>query len=893
MTGTTLESRFSPAEVEARWQAFWEERGFAHATPRAGAAPFTIILPPPNVTGILTIGHMLGGTMMDTLIRWHRMRGASALWVPGLDHAGLATQVEVRRRLQKQGVRLESLPREEIRRQVEEWKREHETHIVSQLKAAGFSLDWSRYRYTMDPPAIRATRDVFVRLFEAGLIYRGERMVNWDPRLHTALSDLEVQHREEEDDLLYVLYRWADGSEGGLVVATVRPETIFGDVAVVVHPDDARHREAVGRQVLVPLTNRAVPVITDAAIDPEFGNGALKLTPRHDPIDYEIFGRHRDLPMPPELFDEDARLTGEGVPAEFRGLDREKARAAVTGALETAGLVQKREAYRHSVGRSERSDAVVEPRLSTQWFVKMRELAEPAVRAVRAGEIRIHPSRWELTFFRWMEELQDWCISRQVAWGHPIPVYYCTACAHVLAAVEPPAQCPACGSRALRPDPDVLDTWFTSWLWPFAALGWPEATEALERFYPTSVLVTGRDIMFFWVARMMMAGLRFTGKAPFRDVYFTGMLRDASGRRMSKHLGNSPDPLDVIRERGADALRFALLFPNPVDQDGPFGSATLDGARNFLTKLWNLVRFATQQLPPGEDPPVGAPAPAGLSRADRWILSRWSRTAEEVDAALTGFEFTRAATALHSFVWHDLADWYVEIAKDALLGRAGEPTARAARATLLFVLERSLRLLHPMVPHVTEELWHALPHSGDSLALASWPSSAEAPRDPEGELALTVVFDSIRALRNLRAENRVPVTDRCRVALLPAGAEESRVLREEQATLVRLARLESLEFLAPGSPRPGRSASRVIPAGELFLTLPEAGTAETDTLERERAKLAELLEKTRARLADPTFRLRAPPHVVQEAEEKARELEERIGRITLHLAGAGSGAAAL
>jgi valyl-tRNA synthetase len=886
VTGPDLAPRFDPGEIEARWQAFWAEHGVDRPPARDAAAPFTIVLPPPNVTGILTIGHMLGGTVMDALVRWHRMRGETAVWVPGLDHAGLATQVEVRRRLRKQGIRLEELPRDEVLRQVEEWKREHESRILAQLRGAGFSLDWSRYRYTFDPAAVRATREVFVQLYEAGLIYRGERMVNWDPRLHTALSDLEVVHREEADDLVYVEYRWADGTPGGLVVATVRPETIFGDIAVAVHPEDERHRAAVGRSVLVPLTGRAVPVVTDPAIDPTFGNGALKLTPRHDPVDYEIFGRHPELAMPPELFDEDARLVGEAVPAAFRGLDREEARRRVVAALDEAGLVVKREPYVHSVGRSERSDAVVEPRLSTQWFVKMRELAPPVVNAVRTGAIRIHPARWELTFFRWMEGLQDWCISRQVAWGHPIPVYYCDPGGHLVAALEPPDRCPTCGAAPMRPDPDVLDTWFTSWLWPFAVLGWPERTDALRRFYPTSVLVTGRDIMFFWVARMMMAGFRFMGREPFGDVYFTGMIRDESGRRMSKHLGNSPDPLDVIRERGADALRFALVFPNPVDQDGPFGEGTLDGARNFLTKLWNLVRFATRQLPPGEAPPRAAPPADGLARPDRWILSRWSRTAAEVDRGLAEFEFTRAATALHSFLWHDLADWYVEAAKEALLGRSGEPAARAARATLLFVLERSLRLLHPFVPHVTEELWHALPHDGDSVGLAAWPSSAEAPADPEVEVAMAAVFDAVRALRNLRAESRRPPTDRPAALLVPVGETESRLFVAEAPLIARLAHLGELSVRPSGGPRPPRSASRVIPSGELFLLLEGASAPETEALERERAKLADLLAKARARLGDPTFRSRAPPEVVADSEAKARELEERIGRLTRHLADA-------
>jgi len=605
VSAPALPTRFEPKELESRWRAAWDREGAFRAPYRPVGPTFSLVLPPPNVTGVLTLGHMLGDTVMDVLARQHRMRGIATLWVPGLDHAGLATQVEVRRRLAKQGVRFEELPPEEAIREVEKWREEHERRIGTQARGGGFSVDWSRYRYTFDPASVRATREAFVSLYRAGLIYRGERMVNWDPRLRTAVSDLEVVHTEEEATLYFVRYPWADGSLGGMEVATVRPETIFGDVAVAVHPDDARYADAIGRFVIVPLSHRRVPVIPDPAVDPTFGVGALKITPRHDPVDREIALRHPDLAATTEIFDEGARLAGAWVPSHFHGLDREEGRARVVEELEREGLLLRREKYRHSVGRSERSDAVIEPRLSTQWFVRMAPLAEPAVTAVRAGEIRIHPERWTLTFFRWMEGIQDWCISRQVLWGHRIPVEHCRACGKDTARVTAVSKCEHCGSSELTPDPDVLDTWFTSWLWPFAALGWPERTAELEAYYPTSVLVTGRDIMFFWVARMMMAGYRFTGKKPFSDVYFTGMLQDEHGRRMSKHLGNSPDPLDVIGERGADAMRFGLVFPNPTSEDGPFGRPALESARNFLTKLWNLARFTLPYVPPGTGPVRG------------------------------------------------------------------------------------------------------------------------------------------------------------------------------------------------------------------------------------------------------------------------------------------------
>ena len=847
------------------------------------------MLPPPNVTGTLTIGHMLGDTVMDILIRHHRMRGDATVWVPGLDHAGLATQVEVRRRLSKQGVRFEELPREQAVHEVEVWKEEHEKRIREQTRAGGFSVDWTRYRYTMDPGAVRATKEVFVRLHSDGLIYRGERMVNWDPRLKTAISDLEVVRTEEDGSLDYLRYPWADGSPGGLEVATVRVETIFGDVAVAVHPDDERYRVLVGREVIVPLTHRKIPIITDRAIDPAFGAGALKVTPRHDPVDHEIFLRHPDLPMPPDILDETGRLVGAGVPSEYWGLDRDVARAKVLEDLAKAGLLLRREPYRHSVARSERSEAVIEPRLSVQWFVRMRPLAEPVVEAVRNGEIRIHPERWERSFYRWMEEVQDWCISRQLLWGHPIPVTHCRACAREMVTVDPPTVCDKCGSGNLQPDPDVLDTWFTSWLWPFLVLGWPDRTSDLDHYYPTNVLVTGRDLMFFWVARMMMAGYYVRNARPFSDVYFTGMVRDEQGRRMSKHLGNSPDPLDVIRERGADAMRFALVFPNPTDEDGPFGTAALDGGRNFLTKVWNLVRFTLPFVPPGTLPPAGPPSlSSGTALENRWILSRYRHATEEVGSALDGFRPTQAATALYDFLWHDLADRYVEIAKEALLGRRGELAEREARATLLFVVERSLRLLHPFVPHVTEELWHALPHGDALLAVSPWPRTEEAPAYPAAELEMEPILETIRLLRNLRAEEKVPVSATPRAWVRPSNPEVARILRSEQGTVERLARVASLELLDAEAEVPQGTGRRVAIFGECFLERPVASGATAEALQKEREKIVGLLEKTRTRLADPGFRSHAPAEVVREAEEKAAELAERVRRIDEHLKEDGS-----
>jgi valyl-tRNA synthetase len=878
---TEIPPRFEPAEVERRWQKAWAEAGYFRA-PAAGRGPtFAMVLPPPNVTGVLTLGHMLGDTIQDILARWHRMRGEQVLWLPGVDHAGLATQMAVRRHLAQQHVRLEELSRTDALAAIERWKADREATIHAQTEAGGFSVDWSRYRYTMDPASIRATRQVFIDLFQAGLIYRGERIVNWDPRLKTAISDLEVVHRPEPAELLYVQYPWEDGTPGGITVATVRPETIFGDVAVAVHPEDPRHRASVGKRVRVPLTERVVPIITDPAIDREFGNGALKLTPLHDQLDHEIARRHPELPRPPSILDESGRLEGPWVPEAYRGHERDRAREEVTEALAASGALLRREPYTHSVARSERSDAVIEPRLSTQWFVRIGALAEPVVAAVRGGRIRLHPPRWERTFFHWMETLEDWCISRQVVWGHPIPVFYCEACESPVAALDAPARCPSCGKERFRPDPDVLDTWFTSWLWPFVTLGWPERTGDLARFYPTQVLVTGRDIMFFWVARMMMAGYRFLGDAPFAHVYFTGMLRDETGRKMSKHLGNSPEPLDLIRERGADALRFALVHPNPVDQDGPFTPGTLEAGRHFLTKLWNLGRLLLGQLP---DAAAAARAPPVLDASSalesRWILARWRETAEALDAALEGFEFTEAASLLYQFLWHDLADRYVEMAKDALRGTRGELAQREARAVLLFVFERVLRQLHPFVPHVTEELWHAIPHEGESLAIAPWPSPHEAPADPEAIARMEVLWDGVRTLRNLRAEGGVPAAELPEAAATVADPGRARLLQEQEEILRRLGRVASIRWLPPGSVPPVDAPRAVTPFAEYHLARPATG--ERSKIDREREKLAEILARTREQLADAGFRARAPAHVVAEAEEKAAELQERLRKIDEH-----------
>ncbi len=878
-----LPPRFTPAQLEPRWQSEWE----SHDVFRAPSAPpsdrghFTIVLPPPNVTGTLTFGHSLGGTCMDVLVRWNRMKGVPTLWLPGVDHAGLATQMAVRKHLEKSGVNPTKLSPTELSEKIEEWRQDKESYIRRQLTAHGFSLDWSRYVYTLDPRYSGAVREAFLRLYREGVVYRAERMVNWDPKALTALSDLEVIPTENHGNLWYIRYPGTDGS-AGITVATTRPETMFGDVAVAVNPGDERHAALLGSQVRIPLTDRTIPVVADTAVDPAFGNGALKITPSHDPVDHEVALRHPELPARRDVLDERAHLAGEFVPPEYRGMERFAARKAVVAALRGQGVLVKEEPYTNSVGYSERSDVPIEPRLSTQWFVNVEELGRAALASVREGRVQIHPESWTKTYYHFMENLKDWCISRQIIWGHPIPVWYCSACGAQDAYADIPDRCSKCGGGDLRAETDVLDTWFSSWLWPFATLGWPGSSPDLASYYPVSVLVTGSDILFFWVARMIMGGLHFTGKEPFRDVYLHGILVDKQGRKLSKHLGNSPDPLELIEQWGADTFRFALLFPMPVDHGGYWDhQKMMEGSRNFLTKLWNMVRFLTTVLPPGTPPASEVPASGDVF--DRWILSALGQTLSEVDATLAQYDFTRAATVLHQFVWHEVADWYLEARKGALKGEEGADAQRTAAAVALFVMDRSLRMLQPMAPHVTEELWHALPHEGDFLARAAWPAD-RLPADTEAVGRIGILKDITRAARTLRKDAECPESARPILTVRPTTESARSVLASaaEHKGLLTLGRFESLQ-IRNETGTPEGSVAAVVPSAEIFLPRQGTTAGSRGALEREAEMLRQLLDKTRARLDDPGFRSRAPAAIVQETEAKVLELSERLRKIESHL----------
>ncbi|MGE5662702.1 MAG: valine--tRNA ligase, partial [Deltaproteobacteria bacterium] len=691
---------YDPRAAEAAWYAFWAGRGLFHADPGRPGEPYAIVIPPPNVTGSLHMGHALNVTLQDVLIRYHRMIGRNVLWVPGTDHAGIATQNVVERLLAKEGVDRQTLGREKFVERVWAWKEESGGTILRQLKRLGAACDWERERFTMDEGLSRAVREAFVRLYRKGLVYRGRYIINWCPRCRTALSDLEVSYEETKGSLTYIRYPELSGRRS-VVVATTRPETMLGDTAVAVNPRDDRYADRLGMTLRLPLMNRPIPLLADEMVDREFGTGAVKITPAHDPNDFEVARRHQ-LPSV-RVIDESGAMTAEA--GAFAGMDRFAARAAVLEKLRAENLVVKEEPYLHNVGHCYRCKTVVEPSESIQWFVKTKPLAEPAIKAVRSGETRIVPAAWEKTYFEWMENIRDWCISRQIWWGHRIPAFHCTSCGTTMVEVEPPDSCAACGSDKLRQEEDVLDTWFSSGLWPFSTLGWPGETGELARYYPTAALVTGFDILFFWVARMMMMGIAFTGKAPFRDVVIHALVRDARGEKMSKTRGNVIDPLDVMEKYGTDAFRFTLLALAAQGRDIRLSDDRIEGYRNFMNKLFQAGRFVRMHA----DAATSRELPAALTAVDRWMLSRLQRAIDEVRKGIEEYRFNDAASALYQFTWHEFCDWYLEMIKPALSPDADPAAREGQRAVLLRVFEAILALAHPLIPFISEEIWQSLP----------------------------------------------------------------------------------------------------------------------------------------------------------------------------------------
>ena len=871
MRPVELVKAYDPSQVEEALYRTWMERGYFRALPDRRRAPWAVMMPLPNVTGELHIGHALNNTLQDVQTRFWRMRGRNALYQPGTDHAGIATQNVVERELARQGLRREDLGREGFEQQVWRWVEKYGQIIYAQLQRLGVSCDWDRKIFTLDPDYYDAVQEAFVRLYRKGRLYRSrDYMVNWCPRCATALSDLEVVHEELESFLWYVRYPGADGSEG-VVIATQRPETILADVAVAVHPEDSRYRHLVGRQVVVPLVDRPVPVVADPRVDPEFGTGAVKITPGHDPLDYEI-GKDHGLPIL-VVIGEDGRMNDQA--GHFAGLERFEARERVAQALQQAGLVVHREPYRTRVGRCDRCHTVIEPALSEQWFCDVREMAQRAAEAIRAGRVRFFPERWAGVALDWLDNIRPWCVSRQLWWGHRIPVWWCEVCHHPVASKAVPQEaCPACGARAWRQDPDVLDTWFSSALWPFATLGWPRDTEDLRYFYPTSVLITDRGILFLWVCRMIMFGLEFMDEVPFHHVYINPTVMDLQGRRMSKSLGTGVDPLQAIRRYGADALRFGLVARcSQAQQDLRFDEKMVADTRNFANKVWNATRYVVRTLE-GWDPYAVDPASLQLRTADRWITSRLQRTIQAVTAAYEAYEFDRAAKTLYHFLWSEFCDWYLEMSKVLLQDPQAQDTTRY---TLWRTLEVALRLLHPIMPFVTEAAWQALPHRGDSVMVAAWPEADLGPVDPAAEEEMELVQGVVREIRSLRADLRTPPQERVEVHLVAGGT--GAILQMHRLLVEALARAR-VRFVEECL-RPHPVAGGVVGPVEVWVPLDRA---QADRLaQRAREELEEVereLQRVRARLGNPDFLRRAPAEVVEAERARLREVEARRDKLS-------------
>jgi valyl-tRNA synthetase len=916
-----MDKVYSPADIEQRWYRQWEaQRWFA---PRPGSGSFCIMIPPPNVTGTLHMGHAFQDTIMDALTRYHRMRGEQTLWQPGTDHAGIATQMVVERQLNAEGRKRTDLTREEFVARVWQWKEQSGGIISQQLRRLGASVDWTRERFTMDAGLSQVVTDVFVRLHQQDLIYRGQRLVNWDPVLRTALSDLEVIPTEEDGSLWHLRYPLADGS-GALIVATTRPETMLGDTAVAVHPEDERYRHLVGRMLKLPLSAREIPIIADSYVDPAFGTGCVKITPAHDFNDYAVGQRHQ-LPMI-NLFTPDARMN-ENAPASLQGLDRFEARKQVVAELEALGLLERVEPHRLKVPRGDRSNAVIEPYLTLQWYVRAAPLAGPAIEAVESGKVRFIPANWDKTYYQWMRNIEDWCISRQLWWGHRIPAWYDEAgsvyVAHDLAAAQAQARARHGREMPLCQDEDVLDTWFSSALWPFSTLGWPEKTPELATFYPTSVLVTGFDIIFFWVARMIMMGLKFMGDVPFREVYIHGLVRDAEGQKMSKSKGNVIDPLDIvdgitleallakrtsglmqpqlaqsisaatrkhypegIASYGTDALRFTFAALATQSRDIRFDLGRVGGYRNFCNKLWNAARFVLLKLEDNAN--TDGAGPITLGSADRWVRSRLGDTLGKVDAAFAEYRFDFAATALYEFTWYEFCDWYLELVKPVLDGEDAA-ARRGARATLLAVLEALLRALHPLMPFITEEIWQRVApladRAGPSIMLAPWPSAGEFARDAAAETEIKWLTALVLGVRQIRGEMDISPARRLPLLLLNASANDVQLAASNEALLRRLAGLESVRALGPMEAAPP-AASAVI--GELTLLVPMAGlvdaAAELERLGKAIKKIQQEITRARGKLDNDNFVRSAPPAVVTQEQERLVDFQSRLAGLERQLA---------
>lgn len=869
---------YDPASVEKKWYEFWEKNRYFHAEPEPGKKPFSIVIPPPNITGKLHMGHALDNTLQDILIRWHRMMGDNTLWMPGYDHAGLATQIKVEEVLKKEdGKTRFDLGREEFVKRVWAWKEEYGDRIINQLKCLGISCDWERKRFTMDEGCSRAVRETFVSLFEKGLIYKGTRITNWCVNCHTALSDIEVEHEDTPGHLWYVRYPVVGEEDTYLTIATTRPETIPGDTAVAVNPEDERYAKLIGKTLRLPILNREIPVIADSYVDTKFGTGAVKITPSHDPNDYEMGLRH-NLPEI-VVIGKDGVMTEEAGP--FAGLERYECRKQIVARLKEEGYLVKIEEHSHAVGHCQRCHNIVEPLVSTQWFVKMQPLVKAAVDCVTDGRTQFVPERFTKNYTGWMENIHDWCISRQIWWGHRIPVWYCDDCGEMSASRTDLEKCPKCGSTHIHQDEDALDTWFSSALWPFSTMGWPDNTELLKQFYPTSVLVTGYDIIFFWVARMLIMGMEFMKEIPFEKVFIHGLVRDSQGRKMSKSLGNGIDPLEVIEKYGADTLRFMLITGNTPGNDMRFYWERVEGTRNFANKIWNASRFALMNMEGYDKDAELAP----YTLADKWILSRLQDTVKDVTGLLERFELGEAGRAIYDFIWSEVCDWYIEIAKPRLYNKEAAAERATAQHVLATVLVSAMKLLHPYMPFITEEIYQCLPHEAESIMISKWPVADESLIDPEAERGMNAIMDSIKAIRNMRAEvNANPGKKIPAIMLVSEDLRE--VVAHNDSYIKLLGGIDNLELRPLNGEKPENAMAAVVTGIEVYLPL--AGLIdvekETQRLSKELAAMEKDLQRAGGKLNNTGFLAKAPEDVIAKERAKYEELSGKIEAVKKRMA---------
>lgn len=872
-----IAKQYDPSTVESRLYKLWCDKGYFHAEVNPDKKPFTIVMPPPNITGQLHMGHALDNMMQDAIIRFKRMQGYEALWLPGTDHASIATEVKIIDALAKEGKTKYDLGREKFLHRAWEWKAQYGGRIVEQLKRIGSSCDWQRERFTMDEGCSKAVTQIFISLYNKGLIYQGNRIINWCPECKTALSDAEVEYEEQDSFLWHIKYR-IEGSDEYLIVATTRPETMLGDTGIAVNPADERYKNVVGKNVILPIVNKPIPVVADEYVELDFGTGVVKMTPAHDPNDFEVAKRH-NLPVI-RVMNDDGTMNEQAGP-EFEGMDRFECRKKIVDMLKDLGLMEKIEPYKHNVGHCYRCKTVVEPMISKQWFVSMKELAEPAIEAVRSGKTCFVPDRFSRIYFNWMENIRDWCISRQLWWGHRIPAYYCEQCGHTHVASQKPEVCCKCGCTELKQDEDVLDTWFSSALWPFSTLGWPEKTKELEYFYPTNVLVTGYDIIFFWVARMIFSGINAMGEVPFDHVLIHGIVRDSQGRKMSKSLGNGIDPIEVIDKYGADALRFSLAMGNSPGNDMRFYWEKVEAYRNFANKIWNASRFVMMNLEGGSILPIEE---CNLDAADKWILSRFNGAVREVTENMEKYELGMAAQRLYDFMWSEFCDWYIELTKPRLYG-TDAAEKNTALSVLCFVLAGTMKLLHPFMPFITEEIYTHLPGSDETIMLSSWPSCVDCGITGKDEERFEMVIDLIRSVRNLRAEMNVPLSRRTELFIRPVQLEAG-FWKKCSVYIEKLACASSAELISDKPENADKMAAVVTAGGEGYIPMGELIdiVKEKERLLKEKDNLISEVARAQGKLSNEKFVAKAPEAVINAERDKLVKYNDMLASVNARIA---------